>query len=457
MTTTGEGSLKAPTRHPILWQDPDFLDKEKLDQEMERQFDVCHGCRRCFNLCQSFPTLFDLIDGSPTGELDGVQVEDYAKVVDDCTLCDMCYMVKCPYVPPHEFNIDFPHLMLRYKAYQHGMGQTPFVKEQLAKTDRNASVLSMAAPLVNGVIQEKSIFRKPLEAITNIDHRASMPSFSYDTLMHQLKKKPIVPLEKPLPNEKVVLYATCYGNYHETEIGLAAFRVLRKLGVDVRVDYPGCCGMPQLENGDIKAVADKAKRVAAFFEPLILEGYRVLSLIPSCALMLKSEWPLLYPKDPSIHNLKAHTLDISEYIVYLFETYGVPDIVLPDHMKAIILQLACHSRAQNMGPKAAQMLRMLVKDQGDVHVIDRCSGHGGTWGMMKQHFDTALKVGGPVFKHAAKIIQKEKDASDTVQPVITSECPLAGAHIRQGLQEIGVDGDGFKKWHPLQIVDQLLH
>ena len=136
-----EGSLDAPVRHNIAWQDEDFYDTEKLDDELRRVFDVCHGCRRCFNLCDSFPKLFDLIDDSNSGELDTVASEDFEPVVDACTLCDMCYLTKCPYVPPHEFNIDFPHLMLRYRAVQFRNGQTPFVNKELTKTDRNGKAL----------------------------------------------------------------------------------------------------------------------------------------------------------------------------------------------------------------------------------------------------------------------------------------------------------------------------
>ena len=117
-----EGSLEAPVRHPIDWQDPEFADLDKLDEELRRVFDVCHGCRRCFNLCDSFPRLFDLIDESETMELDSVDSKDFKDVVDACTLCDMCFLTKCPYVPPHEFNIDFPHLMLRYRAAERARG-----------------------------------------------------------------------------------------------------------------------------------------------------------------------------------------------------------------------------------------------------------------------------------------------------------------------------------------------
>ena len=135
-----EGSLEAPTRHPIAWQDDDFYDPAKIEAEMRRVFDICHSCRRCFNLCDSFPRLFDLIDESPTGELDAVDSDDFKPVVDACTLCDMCFMTKCPYVPPHEFNLDFPHLMLRYRAVEATQGKLAFADRQLAETDRNGKL-----------------------------------------------------------------------------------------------------------------------------------------------------------------------------------------------------------------------------------------------------------------------------------------------------------------------------
>ena len=119
-----EGNLEAPTRHPIAWRDPLFTDPTALDAELTRVFDICHGCRRCFNLCQAFPTLFDLIDNSADMEIKGVDHADYAKVVDQCYLCDMCYMTKCPYVPPHPWNVDFPHLMLRAKTAKFRAGKT---------------------------------------------------------------------------------------------------------------------------------------------------------------------------------------------------------------------------------------------------------------------------------------------------------------------------------------------
>ena len=138
-TPPKEGSTEAPTRHPLDWQSDEFYDKQAIEAEMERVFDICHGCRRCFNLCESFPLLFDMIDESETGELDSVDKGEYKKVVDACTLCDMCFMTKCPYVPPHEFNLDFPHLMLRHRAAEFKEHGAPFTLAQLAQTDQDHS------------------------------------------------------------------------------------------------------------------------------------------------------------------------------------------------------------------------------------------------------------------------------------------------------------------------------
>ena len=157
-----EGSLDAPTRHPIDWEDPDFCDAGKLDAEMRRVFDICHGCRRCFNLCDSFPKLFDLIDQSESGELDKVDSKDFKPVVDACTLCDMCFMTKCPYVPPHEFNLDFPHLMLRYRAAELRQGKLAVMEKQLTETDRNGKLGSALAPLANWATATDNKLTRPV-------------------------------------------------------------------------------------------------------------------------------------------------------------------------------------------------------------------------------------------------------------------------------------------------------
>ena len=167
-----EGSLDAPIRHPIDFEHPDFLNPEKLDAEMRRAFDICHGCRRCFNLCDSFPKLFDMIDESENEDVESLKSEQFEPVVDACTLCDMCFMTKCPYVPPHDFDLDFPHLMLRYRTAQKKLGKLPSVPTQLAQIDRNAKIGVMFSKLVNWASSVKNkFFRKILEIVAGIDKR----------------------------------------------------------------------------------------------------------------------------------------------------------------------------------------------------------------------------------------------------------------------------------------------
>ncbi|BBK40320.1 ferredoxin [Allostella vacuolata] len=424
-----EGSLEAPTRHPLDWENPDFTDPEKLDAELRRVFDICHGCRRCFNLCDSFPRLFDLVDASPTGELDEVKSADFKPVVDACTLCDMCYMTKCPYVPPHAFNLDFPHLMLRYRAAERkagtGMG---LAARQLTETDRNGKLAGAVAPLANWASRTGNPVTRPLlEKVAGVDRAAELPQFHGRTFVARARAAaPPVNAEAPAFGRKAALYATCFVNYNNPAIGEAARAVLARNGVVTEVVYPACCGMPQLEQGDIARVARTARSVALELKRWIDEGHDIVALTPSCALMLKFEWPLILPGDDDVRRLAAATFDLSEYVVDIARKEGLaPGMqALPG---GVAMHLACHARAQNMGPKGAEMLRLMPG--AAVSVIERCSGHGGSWGVMKGNFETALKVGKPAARQAAK----------SGKAFLASECPLAGTHLKQGIERL--DGE----------------
>src|SRR5579863_6934647 len=417
-----EGSLEAPVRHAIQWQEPDFYDRAKIEAEMHRVFEICHGCRRCFNLCDSFPRLFDLIDNSASGEIDGVDRKDYGKVADACTLCDLCFMTKCPYVPPHEFNLDFPHLMLRYRAAEFRAGEVAWARRQLAAADRNGKLATKVAPLANWATKTGNALTRPfMEKVAGIDRRADLPRYESRTLEARAKEAPAVNAKAPaFGKRKAVLYATCLANYNRTSLGIATRTVLAHNGVETELAYPGCCGMPRFEQGNLAAVAEGACKVAAELGPFIDRGYDVVALVPSCALMLKFEWPLLLPGDEAVKKLSQATFDVSEYVVAIARKEG-----LASGLKAlpggITMHLACHARAQNMGPKGAELLRLLP--EADVAVIERCSGHGGSWGIMRENFDTALKVGKPVARQAVK----------NAKAYLASECPLAASHIAQGM------------------------
>ncbi|MGH7039606.1 MAG: heterodisulfide reductase-related iron-sulfur binding cluster [Stellaceae bacterium] len=434
-----EGSLEAPTRHTVAWEDPDFTDRTRTEAEMRRVFDICHTCRRCFNLCDAFPRLFDLIDGSETGEIDAVPTADYRRVADACTLCDMCFMTKCPYVPPHEFNIDFPHLMLRYRAVAHKERGIPRARRELAETDRNGRLAGMAAPLVNR-INRNGASRRLLEKVAGIDRRAALPAFHGRTFVKRARRS-AVPADAAAPaaRRKAVLYATCFVNYNDPGIGKAAQAVLARNGVETAILHPRCCGMPKLEQGDLAAVAAAARSVAAALENWIGKGYDVIAPVPSCALMLKSEWPLIVPNDAAVARLARATFDISEYVVNIARKEGLAPGLKPLD-GGVTLHLACHARAQNIGAKAAEMLRLIPGV--DVTVIERCSGHGGSWGVLKENFAVALKLGRPVARQALK-----QDKTH-----LSSECPLAALHIRQGM-EILAEGERVpaRAPHPIEL------
>jgi glycerol-3-phosphate dehydrogenase subunit C len=437
-----EGSLDAPIRHAVPWRAEEFYDTKKLDAELRRVFDICHGCRRCFNLCDSFPRLFDLIDQSATGELDAVDSADFKPVIDACTLCDLCFMTKCPYVPPHEFNLDFPHLMLRYRAIERKQGKVPFARRQLSETDRNGRMASHVASFANWASKCGNTLTRPLmERIAGIHRDAHLPQFHGKTFTARAKEaSPPINEAAPAFGRKVVLYATCFINYNNPEIGTQLRAVLAKNGVETEVVYPECCGMPQLEHGDLQRVAGKARKVAGELRPWIDKGYDVVALVPSCALMLKFEWPLLEPDDDNVAALSRSTYDAAEYLVDIARKEGLaPGLTRLEG--GVSLHIACHARAQNVGQKAAEMLRLLPNTE--VRVIERCSGHGGSWGILKENFEVALKVGRPV----------AREAKQNAMPHVVSECPLAREHILQGMDRVeGAQYPIEPVQHPVQLI-----
>jgi len=439
-----EGSLDAPTRHPIDWRNPDFTDAAKLDAEMRRVFDICHGCRRCFNLCDSFPRLFDLVDESPD-EVHGVKSEDFGKVVEACTLCDMCYMTKCPYVPPHPFQLDFPHLMLRYRTAEAKKGNKDFTARQLAEMDRNGRMAVPLSGLVNWASDENNKLTRPvMEAVTGIDRTAPLPKFASQTFMRQDKKnRATVNTAAPAYGKrKAAIFATCFVNYNKPDTGMAARAVLNHLGVETKAAYPGCCGMPFLEQAELEKVAHQAKKVSAELVKLVDEGYDIIAPTASCGLMLKFEWALVVPDDANVKRVALATFDIDEYVVDIAKKNGLPEGLTP-LPEGVTVHLACHARAQNMGPKAAEMLKLIPGTPVDV--IERCSGHGGTFGVVKETRQPALKTGRPVFRTAAQQARGH----------IASDCPLAAQHIVHNVKELNAkDGKETKAKepeHPIQI------
>jgi glycerol-3-phosphate dehydrogenase subunit C len=439
-----EGNLEAPTRHPLDWLNPDFYNEEKLFGELERIFDICHGCRRCVSLCNSFPTLFDLVDESSTMEVDGVAKADYWKVVDQCYMCDLCYMTKCPYTPPHEWNLDFPHTMLRAKAIKFKKGEVGKAEQFLASTDKHGSLagIPIVVQAANAVNKTKPA-RALMEKVLDVDKDAWLPALATTKFRSAAKDNtlPAVVDGERTPG-KVAIYATCYVNYNEPGIGHDLLKILAHNDIPyVIVDKEQCCGMPKLELGDLDAVAQSKEANVPVLAKYAKEGYAILSAVPSCTLMFKQEIPLMFPDDAETQAVKLAMWDPFEYLMAR-KRDGLLKTEFPQPLGNISYQIPCHGRVQNIGRKTEEMLKMIPDTA--LNTIERCSGHAGTYGVKKQHHQTAMKIGKPVFKAMATM-------KDGAKPdYISSDCPLGGHHIAQGFQ---VNGQVVPTLaHPLTLV-----
>ncbi len=420
-----EGGLEAPGRHALGWQEPGFYDAQALEKEIERVFDICHGCRRCFNLCNSFPTLFDLIDESSTGELDGVDKRSFSKVVDHCYLCDMCYMTKCPYVPPHPFNLDFPHLMLRAKAVEFKSHGAPLRNRILSSTDLVGSIagIPVIVEAVNAV-NRSALGRKLLDAALHVHPEAPVPPYTSKTLRKQLARRPAADVAAQ-PGEgtlgRVALFATCYVNRNEPQIGLDLTRVFEHNGIEVALaEKEHCCGMPKLELGDLESVARLNETNIPQLLAMIGRGYDIVAPIPSCVLMFKQELPLMFPHDADIAKVRDHIFDPFEYLA-LRHKAGLLRLDFSRALGKVSYHVACHLRVQNIGLKTRDVLQLIPGTT--VEPIERCSGHDGTYGVKREFRDASMKIGRPV-------MQRVQGAG---ADFYASDCPMAGHQIESGL------------------------
>jgi len=442
--TTREGNLEAPTRHPIDWKNPEFYDEDKCLHEMERIFDICHGCRRCVSLCQSFPTLFDLVDESKTQEVDGVAKTDYWKVVDQCYLCDLCYMTKCPYVPPHPWNLDFPHTMLRAKAIKFKKGGVGKGEQLLASTDVHGQFagIPIVVQVANALNKTKPM-RKVLDKALGVHPDAWLPDLATSRFRWSAKKKGSASDVKDGERTpgKVAIFSTCFVNYNEPGIGHDLIKVLEHNAIPYEiVEKEKCCGMPKLELGDLDAVAEHKAANIPVLARYAKEGYAIVSAIPSCTLMFKQELPLMFPGDADVAAVQEAMYDPFEYLVARNRD-GLLKTDFKQELGKVSYHIPCHGRVQKIGKKTEEMLKLIGQSVTvQLNTVERCSGHAGTYGVKTATHPVAMKIGKPVFKAMAK------DEPD----YISSDCQLAGHHIAQGMAQQGAPQT--KLAHPLSLV-----
>jgi Fe-S oxidoreductase len=438
-----EGNLEAPTRHAIDWRSPSYYDEADAFKEMERVFDICHGCRRCVSLCQSFPNLFDLVDATDDGEVHGVAKSDYWKVVDQCYLCDLCYMTKCPYVPPHAWNLDFPHLMLRAKAIKYKQGGVKGGEKFLASTDVHGQFagIPIVVQAVNAVNRTK-FARRQMDSMLGVHPDAWMPELATQRFRWGADKSraTVVTNGERTPG-KVAIFSTCYVNYNEPGIGHDLLAVLAHNDIPyVIVEKEQCCGMPKLELGDLDAVAAHKVANMPVLARYAREGYAILSAVPSCTLMFKQELPLMFPECAETQAVKEAMFDPFEYLVARHKD-GLLKLDFKAALGKVSYHIPCHGRVQNIGKKTEEMLKLVgTKVEVALTTVERCSGHAGTYGVKTPTHPIAMKIGKPVFKAMAA----------PGPDVIASDCPMAGHHIAQGMQQAGAPAKAVQ--HPLGLL-----
>ncbi len=437
-----EGSLEAPKRHPLEWRSEAFYDEAAVQKELERVFEICHGCRRCFSLCNAFPTLFDAIDATPTGELEAVERKVFWQVVDHCYLCDMCFMTKCPYVPPHPWAIDFPHLMLRAKALRTRKEGLSLRNRALAATEAVGRIagIPVIVQVVNAV-NRSAAGRALLSKTLGVDPTAPVPPYHSRTARKRLARLGTVASAAaaearatPQTTGKVALFTTCYGNRNEPELNEDLAAVFGHNGIALALlAAEHCCGMPRLELGDLEAVARLKEQNIPQLLAAIDAGFDIVAPIPSCVLMFKQELPLMFPEDAQVQRVAKRIFDPFEYLM-LRHRAGALRTDFKQPLGKVSYHVPCHLRVQNIGLKTRDVLQLVPGTT--VEPIERCSGHDGTYGVKKEFRAASVKIGRPVMSRV--------EASGAAH--YASDCPMAGHQIESGL------ASGAAPEHPLRLL-----
>ncbi len=408
----------------------EFWKQASVDKELRRVYDICAGCRRCLRLCPSFKVMFDRLDvDAVDGDVDKLPAADVKEVVDLCYQCKLCYN-HCPYTPPHRWQVDFPRLMLRARSAEARARGVTLQDRFLGNTGLVGRLGSMTAPFSNWM----NAFppnRALMQAVVGIHRDRKLPLFHRETFSRWFdqRKRPASAADAPAADKRVALFATCSVEYNDPATGKATVAVLEKNGVDVTVPAQRCCGMPYLDGGAMKEAKALIADNVASLARAVREGREIVVPGPTCSYMLKQEYPWLDGSEDA--NLVARsTRDLFEYLAGL-HAEGRLDTRFPNAPGKIAYQLPCHLKAQNMGTRSADVLRLTG---AAVETIERCSAVDGTWGMKKEFFELSMKVAEPLFKRI------EAAASDRV----ATDCPLAALQINQGT--------GRSAQHPIRIL-----
>jgi Fe-S oxidoreductase len=403
---------------------PSFWDQREVDQEIRRIFDICHNCRRCYNLCPSFNTLLDGIDACD-GEVSKLAQSTVRTVVDQCFQCKLCDP-HCPYVPPHHWEVDFPRLMLRAKAVRVRHEGVSLQDRVLGEPERLGAMASPLAGLANWANHNR-LFRAVMEKAVGIHRAFNLPEYARQPFARWFKGHRSATSGA---NGKVALFYTCTVNYNAPDIGIATVQVLEHNQVAVICPNQVCCGMPNLDGGDVASARQKAEQNVRSLAAAVDAGYDIVVPGPTCSYTLKREYPYLV-KGEAAQKVSQHTFDICEYLMRLRHE-GRLNTQFAQGMGRIAYHVPCHLRVQNIGFKSRDVLRLLPDTQ--IEMIEKCAGVDGTWGMKREYRDMSLKAARGLFRGI-----EQAEAALTV-----SDCPLAGLQI--------AGHDRRPPLHPVQVM-----
>lgn len=419
--------------------DPKYWDRSALQPEIDRTFDLCHGCRMCFKFCQSFPTLFDAVDHAD-GNVRMLSTATVDQVIDECFQCKLCY-TQCPYTEAegHEFKLDFPRLILRANAIRRRERGIPFRERMLSDPDRLGKVGTLL-PMVANAATRMPAHRVLMEKVLGVHRDKLLPDFARETFPDWVRRELDGAAATADGTHKVALYATCFVNWNKPAIGQAAFRVLRHNDCRVAAPAHACCGMPALDGGDVPAAIAAARRNVEQLLPLVNDGYTIAVINPTCSLMIRQEYPELLddPANPALadaaRKVAAATRDMGEYLFQQRQAGHFREDFQSTPGGTVAYHAPCHLRMQNVGFRGRDLMRRIPEVKPKL--VAECCGHDGTWAMKTENFDLSLKNG-----------QKAFDGmKDAAADVWATECPLAALQFTQAT--------GHEPLHPIEVLDR---
>ena len=419
--------------------DPAYWQEDDLRQEMDRVFDLCHGCRLCFKFCTAFPTMFEFIDRDmETQDAASMSDAEQDQVVDECFNCKLCGELNCPYTPgKHEWALDFPRLMLRAEAVRNRNRKKTAVKaiatEQfLGRTDLLGKVATKVAPVANRMTGTPgSLPRKLMEKTVGIASERVLPPYAKQRFSTWFKQRARLRFERR--QGKVALFSTCLVEYQDPQVGKDTVRVFERNGIECSLpEGQVCCGAPWLHSGDVDSFRRQAEKNVKVLADAVRNGCEIVVPEPTCGFVLKKDYPD-YVAGPDAELVAANTYDAAEYLMRVHKAEHTSldtefSGVVPE---AVTYHAPCHLRAQNVGLKSRDLMKLTGTK---ITVVAQCSGIDGTWGYRAEHYDASRGIGGKL----ATAIEKAGNE------VVAGDCSLANGGI--------VQETGKKPVHPLSFV-----